>query len=124
MFPPFYPVLEENNSKIHGVLSSNFEVVRDLEFNHEYILEMIDKFSISPNMCNKCNDLSKVFLNPEYYYNELYIRNSRWELNEGSVLSLNMKPYNELAVPIFDIRNIAVKHPPERPRGKIHLIRE
>ena len=85
---------------------------------------MIEKFSIHPNQCNKCNNLSKVFMNPEYYYNNLYIKNSKWKLNEGAKLSLDMEPYRSLTVPLFDIRNINIQHPRNRPRGKIHLIRE
>ena len=85
---------------------------------------MIEKFSISPNQCNKCNDLSKVFMNPEYYYNNLYIKNSSWKLNKGLVLSLEMEPYKSLKIPLFDIRNVAIKHPPDRPQGKIHIVRE
>ena len=107
-----------------SVLTTNHEVTRDLEFNHFYIIEMIEKFSISPNQCNKCNDLSKVFMNPEYYYNNLYIRNSSWKLNKDSVLSLEMEPYKSLKIPLFDIRNVAIKHPLDRPRGKIHIVRE
>ena len=65
-----------------SVLTTYLEVTGDLEFDHDYILEMIEKFSIHPNQCNKCNDLSKVFMNPEYYYNNLYIKNSSWKLNK------------------------------------------
>ena len=35
-----------------------------------------------------------------------------------------MESYRSLTVPLFDIRNIAIKHPSNRPRGKIHLVRE
>ena len=64
VFPPFYPDLEQSNCPMQSVLTTNLEITRDLEFDHSYILEMIEKFSIHPNQCNKCNDLSKVFMNP------------------------------------------------------------
>ena len=37
---------------------------------------------------------------------------------------MDLPPYNELTVPIFDIRNISISHPDDSPRGKIHLCRE
>ena len=101
IFPSFYPNLKKS-SKMQGVLTTNHEVTRDLEFDHLYILEMIEKFSISPNQYNKCNDLSKVFMNPEYYYNNLYIKKSSWKLNAESILSLDIEPYNHLKIPLFD----------------------
>ena len=75
VFPQFYPDLEQGKCLMQSVLTTNHEITQDLEFDHLYILEMIEKFSIHPNQCNKCNDLSKVFMNPEYYYNNLYIKN-------------------------------------------------
>ena len=83
VFPSFYPDFKQKWYPIQSVLTMNHEVTRDLEFDHLYILEMIEKFSISPNQCNKCNNLSKVFMNPEYYHNNLYIKNSSWKLNDG-----------------------------------------
>ena len=110
----------------HGItpLISNLEVVKDLEFSHDYINDMVEKFSLNPNQCNTCNDLSKVFLNPEYHYNELYVKNARWVLNQNSILSMNIEPYKSLTIPLYDIRNINFKHTNSRPRGKIHIVRE
>ena len=85
---------------------------------------MVEKFSLNPNQCNTCHDLSKVFLNSEYYYNELYVKISKWILNKNSVLSVDIEPYNSLKIPIFDIRNINLKYPAQRPRGKIHIERD
>ena len=93
---------------MQGVLTTNHKVTRDPEFDHLYILEMIEKFSISPNQCNKCNNLIKVFMNPEYYYNNLYIKNSSWKLNADLILSLDIEPYKQLKIPLFDIRNIGL----------------
>ena len=103
---------------------SNLEVVRDLEFNHQYINDQIEKFAITPILCNNCNDLSRHFLDPAFYTNELYVKNSKWILNADSKLTMDLSPYNELTIPIFDIRNINILHPDDRPRGKIHLCRE
>ena len=45
-------------------------------------------------------------------------------LNPDSKLTLDMSPYNELTVPIYDIWNIKIFHPSDRPVRKIHLCRE
>ena len=37
---------------------------------------------------------------------------------------MDISPYKELTIPIFDIRNINISHPADRPRGKIYLCRE
>ena len=103
---------------------SNLEIVRDLEFHHEYITDQIEKFSLTPILCNKCNNLSKHFLHPSFYTNELYVCNSKWVLNSDSKLTLDIYPYNELTFPIYDIRNIKISHPHNHPVGKIHLCRE
>ena len=123
VFLSYYPDLKKQ-SKMQSVLTTNHKVTQDLEFDHLYILEMIEKFSISLNQCNKCDDLSKVFMNLEYYHNNLYIKNSSWKLNAGSILSLDMEPYKCLKIPLFNIRNVGIQYPPERPRGKIHIVRE
>ena len=101
IFPPFFPNLDIN----HGVtpLVSNLEVVKDLEFSHEHINEMVEKFALNPIQCNTCNDLSKVFMNPEYHYNELYVKNARWILNKNSMLSMDVEPYKSLTIPLYDI---------------------
>ena len=96
----------------------NLEVVQDLEFHHQYIAEQIEKFTLTPILCNHCNNLSKHFLHPSFYTNELYLRNSRWVLNSDSKLTLDMHPYNQLTFPIYDIRNIKISHPSDRPMGK------
>ena len=61
VFPPFYPDLEAKHHPMQQFFISNLDNTRELEFDHEYINEMIEKFTIHPNQCNKCNDLSKVF---------------------------------------------------------------
>ena len=103
---------------------TNLEAVRDLEFHHEYISDQIEKFAITPILCNNCNDLSRHFLHPAFYTNELYVKNSKWILNSDSKLTMDIFPYNELTISIYDVRNVSMSHPADRPRGKIHLCRE
>ena len=124
IFPPFSPNLSEKTGIRSMDIISNLEITKDLEFDHQYILEMIEKFNLTPILCNKCNDLSKHFLDPSFYVNQLYLKNARWVLNENSVLSMDIEPYKNLKVPIFDVQNIKLNHPPNRPIGKIHLVRE
>ena len=124
VFPPFYPNLSTRDGLREMEIISNLEVSKDLEFDNRYIVDMIEKFSLTPILCNKCNDLSKHFMEPSFYVNKLYIKNAKWVLNKNSVNSMNIEPYNKLTVPIFDISNITLKHPENRPIGKIHLVRE
>ena len=122
IFPPFSPNLSEKTGIKAMDIISNLEVTKDLEFDHQYILEMIE--NLTPILCNKCNDLSKHFLDPSFYVNQLYLKNARWVPNKNSVISMDIEPYKDLTVPIFDIQNIKLNHPSNRPIGKIHLVRE
>ena len=123
-----FPPVPSDVSNRHDIkemdVISNLEITKDLEFNHEFIQGQIEKFSITPTLCNKCNMLSKHFMDPTYFINELYLKNSKWILNPNSKLTMDMSPYNKLTVPIFDINNVSLVHPDDRPRGKVHLCRE
>ena len=121
VFPPFLPNLPDRAIKAMDIVS-NLEVTRDLEFDNEYINEMVEKFSLTPILCHKCNDLSKHFMDPAYHVNKLYIKNAKWVLNKNSINSMDIEPYRNLTVPVFDISNIALQHPANRPVGKIHLV--
>merc|ERR1712237_114897 len=103
---------------------SNLENTADLEFDNAYTNEVIEKFSLTPILCHKCNDLSKYFLDPSYHINKKYIENARWVLNANAVNSMDIDPYRSLKLPIFDVSNIGVQHPSNRPMGKIHLVRQ
>ena len=37
---------------------------------------------------------------------------------------MDVEPYKSLKIPLFDIRNIQLRHAAYRPRGKIHVVRE
>ena len=124
IFPSFLPNIEQKPHVKRMDIISNLEDVKNLEFDSEYITDMIEKFSVTPILCNKCNDLSKHFMSPEFYTNELYIQNARWVPKKEAIVSMNMFPYNKLTTPVFDIANINILHPNERPMGKIHLVRE
>ena len=65
---------------------SNFEVTKDFEFDHVFINDMVKKFALSLSLCNCCYDLSKDFINPENYINQLYIKNAWWVLNSNATL--------------------------------------
>ena len=103
---------------------SNLEVTHDLEFDSFYIENMIEKFSLTPILCSKCSDLTQHLMDPEFYTNELYVKNARWVRNKDAVCTMDIPPYNELTLPIYDIANIKVRHPANRIMGKIHLVRE
>ena len=103
VFPAFLPNLDSKPGIKAMDIISNLEDVKNLEFNSEYITDMIEKFGVTPLLCNKCNDLSKHFMNPEFYINELYVRNAKWVPKEDSIISMEIPPYDKLTVPIFDV---------------------
>ena len=92
IFPSFLPNLELRKDIKPMKVISNLEDVKNLEFDSQYITELIEKFSITPILCHKCNDLSKHFMNPEFYITEKYIRNARWVANEGAIISMDISP--------------------------------
>ena len=55
-FPPVPSDLSTRQDIKPMDVLSNLEIVRDLEFHHEYINDQIDKFAITPILCNNCND--------------------------------------------------------------------
>ena len=100
IFPPFSSDISNRSDVKPAQVLSNLEVVRDLEFHHEFISEQIEKFSITPILCNCYNDLLKHFLHPSFYTNELYIHNSKWVLNSNShlllICILIMSPFSDI----------------------------
>ena len=115
VFPPFSHNIDNRKNIQSMDIFSNLYNTRDLEFDHNYISEQIEKFSITPILCSKCNDLSRHFQRPDSYINELYLRDATWRLNSDATLSMDILPYSKLTVPIYDISNINVKHPSNRP---------
>merc|ERR1712243_186719 len=49
IFPAFFPDLD---IKRVPQLISNLEVVKDLEFSHEHINDMVERFALNPIQCN------------------------------------------------------------------------
>ena len=111
VYPSFLPDLENRKNLREMDVISNLEVVRDLEFDSDYINSMIQKFSLTPILCHKCNDFSKFFMNPEHHTNQLYIKNARWVKNSNASDTMDIFPYNSLKLPIYDISNSSVCHP-------------
>ena len=92
-FPPVSSDISNKPEIKEMDVLSNLENVRDLEFSHEFISDQIEKFAITPILCNNCNDLSKHFLDPAFYTNKLYVKNSKWILNSDSKLTMDVSPY-------------------------------
>ena len=124
VFPSFSHNIDSKKHIQSMDIFSNLYNTRDLEFDHNYISKQIEKFSITPILCSKCNDLSRHFQRPDSYINELYLRDATWRLNSDATLSMNILPYSKLTVPIYDLSNINVKHPCNCPRGKVCLVRD
>ena len=91
IFPPFRPNLATKDIKDMDIIS-NLENTADLEFDNIYINEVIEKFSLTPILCHKCNDLSKYFLDPSYHINKQFIKDARWVLNADAINSMDIDP--------------------------------
>ena len=76
VFPPSSSDISQRSDIKSMQTISNLEITRDFKFHHQYISEQIDKLSLTPILCNKYNDLSRHFLDPAFYTNKLYVRNS------------------------------------------------
>ena len=99
-FPPLSSDISDKLDIKEMEVLSNLDNVRDLEFSHKFIADQIDKFAITPILCNNCNDLSKHLLDPAYYMKKLYVKNSKWILNSDSKLTMEISPYKDLKIPV------------------------
>merc|ERR1712041_31383 len=41
----------------------------------------------------------------------------------GSTLSMDIEPYKTLKTPYYHMKNLGINHPPNRPRGQVHIKR-
>ena len=53
IFPPFPPNLDKRQDIKAMDIISNLEVMKDLEFDHQYINVMSEKFSLTPTKLQK-----------------------------------------------------------------------
>ena len=102
-FKPFAPSIE--NIKLMEIIT-NLPIVRDLEFDHEYISTHIEQYALEPNLCNKCCPLSKHFQLREPHVQDLYKSNCHFQFLEDAVQTYDIEPYASLKSPVYQLENI------------------
>ena len=89
--------LAEHNDEIKAMdIMSNLTKIKDLDFDHCYILEHVNELGLQPTLCNHYCPLSKYFCTPEMYINDLYKWNSSFEFIEDFFKTINILPYKKL----------------------------
>ena len=117
-FKPFTPKLD--NIKPMEIIM-NLPIVQDIEFDLEYISTHGEQYALEPNLCNKCCPLLRHFQLREPHVQDLYKNNCCFQFLENAAQMYDIKLYVNLKTPVFQLENILVCHPPERPRGVIIL---
>ena len=118
-FQPFNPDLNASTQPMQII--ANLPVMRDGEFDHEYMANHIEQLQMDPTLCSNCSPATKYFCSPEPVVQELYKKSCNWKLSTGSVLSMDIKPYNTLSTPYYYPQHLGVRHPQNRPRGQVHI---
>ena len=78
---------------------------------------------MDPTLCSKCSPATKYFCSPEPAVQELYKKSCYWKQVPESTLSMDIEPYKDLQTPYYNTENLGIQHPPNRPRGQVHIKR-
>ena len=106
-----------------GEVDTNPVTDVDIPFNHEFIVNELERFSLEPKLCAKCCPASRHFQDPNFLTDRVLTSNAKWIKMEKSVLFLDTE-YRYFDTPLWDPCNIEIDHSPFRPQGYISLIRE
>lgn len=90
---------------------------------HQYIAQHLEQLQMDPTLCSKCSPATKYFCSPEPVVQELYKKSCYWKQVPGSTLSMDIEPYKTLKTPYYHMKNLGINHPPNRPRGQVHIKR-
>ena len=101
----------------------NLPKMKECEFDHQYIAQHLEQLQIDPTLCSKCSPATKYFCSPEPVVQELYKKSCYWKQVPESTLSMDIPPYNTLQTPYYYPQNLGIQHPPNRPRGQVHIKR-
>ena len=119
-FSPFAPDFQSTDPQ---PVISNLPQIKDYEFDHSYILNHLEQLEIDPTLCSKCSIANKYFASPEPFIQDLYKKSWHWQRVPRTSNTMDIKPYDDLVKPYYHLENIEVKHPENRPRGKVHIKR-
>merc|ERR1712101_48328 len=120
-FEPFSPQ-EAASTKPMDIIH-NLPNPNECEFDHQYIAQHLTQLQMDPTLCSKCSPATKYFCSPEPVIQELYKKSCYWKQVPESTLSMDMEPYKNLQTPYYNAENIGIQHPPNRPRGQVHIKR-
>ena len=101
----------------------NLPNAKECEFDHQYITQHLEQLQIDPTLCSKCSPATKYFCSPEPVVQELYKKSCYWKQAPESTLSMDIEPYKSLKTPYYHVENLGIQHPPNRPRGQVHIKR-
>ena len=102
---------------------ANLPSMKEGEFDHKYMANHIEQLQMDPTLCSKCSPATKYFCSPEPVVQELYKKSCHWKLSSRSILFMDIKPYKTLSTPYYSPQHLGLLHPPNRPRGQIHIKR-
>ena len=120
-FQPFNPDLSASTQPMPII--ANLPMMKDGEFDHEYMANHIEQLQMDPTLCSNCSPATKYFCSPEPVVQELYKKSCVWRLSKGSTLSMDINPYDTLTTPYYDPQHLGIRHPSNRPRGQVHITR-
>ena len=120
-FDPISPILAESARPMNII--QNLPNIKDCEFDHQYITQHLEQLQIDPTLCSKCSPATKYFCSPEPVVQELYKKSCYWKKAPESTLSMDIEPYKSLKNPYYHMENLGIEHPPNRPRGQVHIKR-
>ena len=117
---PFDP--DYQNAEAQQIIS-NLPELKDCEFDHNYILHHLEQLEIDPTLCSKFSTATKYFASPEPFVQDLYRKSCYWKQNKDTSMDMEIAPYTTLTKPYYHIENLGLKHPANRPQGKVHFKR-
>ena len=145
----FKPKSSDTNSGINSDEVKEMEIlgklpyIKDLEIHHEYFLEHVKEFGLTPNICTCCGSMSKFFCMPENYIYNLYNVNSTAHSSHSQDLLIqqifchttcypsqylyrkkDLSHAIMLTTSAGNLKHELVKHPSTRPNSVVHLIHE
>ena len=97
--------------------------MREGEFDHEYMAQHIEQLQMDPTLCSNCSPAIKYFCSPEPVVQELYKKSCHWKQSPGTIMSMDIDPYNKLKTPYYDPQHLGMTHPRNRPKGQVHIKR-
>ena len=121
VFEPFEQKISASTQPMQII--ANLPQMKEGEFDHEYMAQHLEQLQMDATLCSRCSPATKYFCSPEPEIQELYKKSCHWRQSPGTILSMDIEPYNKLSTPYYFPQNIGILHPENRPRGQVHIKR-